>query len=77
MHDVADEQRVQRVDFVLAGDVVAAAGDLLGQDRAPQCQDADEVCDRAGGEEWQERSDVVCQLEREDDAGEGERITQG
>ena len=49
-------------------DVVAAARDLLGQDRAPHAQHRDRVRRRAGDQEGRERVDVAGQLEREDDA---------
>ena len=69
-HHVADEQRLQRVDLVLAVDVVAAAGDLLGQDRALQDQHAQQMRGRAGDQQRQQRIDVMRQLDREHDARE-------
>ena len=43
IHDLADAMDVERIDGVFAEDVMAAPGDLLGEDRAAQQQHGDGV----------------------------------
>src|SRR6185437_10986553 len=51
VHDVTNEQGVQRIDLILAAYVIAAASDLLSQDRALQREHAHEMGDRARDEQ--------------------------
>ena len=71
VHHLPHERRLQRIDGVLAHDVEAAAGHLLGQDRALEDEHAHQVRDGGRHQEREQAVLVVRQLEGEDDGGEG------
>ena len=70
LHHVADEQRLERLDRVLAQDVEASARHLLGQDRSREREHADEVRGHGDDQQRQQQIHVVRQLDREDHGGE-------
>ena len=70
VHDLAHEGGLERVDGVLAHDVEAAPGHLLGQDRPLEHQHADQVGDGGGHQQGEQAVLVVGELEGEDDGGE-------
>ncbi len=68
--DVADEERLERVGGVLAGQVEPAAGDLLGEDRALEHEGGQGVGAGGGDQQRQETGPGVGELEGEYDAGQ-------
>ena len=70
VHDVLDTVDLERIHAVLAHDVMAAARDLLGQDRALQQQHRDAVRRDRADEQRGKHVQVVRQLEHEDDRGQ-------
>ena len=71
VHDLADAMHVERVHRVLAEDVMAAPGDLLGQDRAAHQEDGDGVGRHAGDEQAGKQVPVVRQLDGEEHRRQG------
>ena len=69
-HHLAREQDLERVDRVLAAQVIAAAADLLRQDRPSQGEDGEGVRHRHRDQERQEHVQIVRELDGEDHPGE-------
>ena len=75
VHDLAHEGGLERVDGVLAHDVEAPSGDLLGEDRAFQDQHADQVGERRGDEQGQQAVRSWVSSKAKMMAVNGERVT--
>jgi hypothetical protein len=67
---LAHEDDFQRVDRVLAAQVIAAAAYLLSEDGPLEEQHGEAVRDAHRDQQRQQDVDLVGELEREDDAGE-------
>ncbi len=65
-HHLFDRMPLQRIDAVLAVDVIAAARDLLGEDRAAHRQHGEAVGHGGRGQQRQQRIAVVREPEGED-----------
>ena len=69
-HHFVDEEQLERIDGILAAEMIAAALHLLGENRPLQGEHREAVRNGAGDQEREEGVQVVRQLDGKDDARE-------